>query len=152
MTSQRKDASAEVLLCRDGVPPELLAAKLDALDSDARFALFDKKKNIAAVASKLAEVRAPRFNHTHQPQLFRIAPRRAAPPHSSCCDAWRACMQPSPAVAAWLRSDSQHSFPAFAGGFQEKRAQLCACAPARAHSARFRRRRRDKCQRVRSYP
>ena len=58
MTSQRKDASAEVLLCRDGVPPELLAAKLDALDPDARFALFDKKKNIAAVASKLAEARA----------------------------------------------------------------------------------------------
>ena len=83
MASQRKgaDASAEVLLCRDGVPPELLAAKLDALDSDARFALFDKKKNIAAVASKLAEARALRAFQSHAFAAalpHGAAPRRAA--------------------------------------------------------------------------
>ena len=84
MASQRKggaDASAEVLLCRDSVPPELLAAKLDALDSAARFALFDKKKNVAAVAFKLAQAcTRARFNRTLPPQLFRIAPRCAAAP------------------------------------------------------------------------
>ena len=84
MASQRKggaDASAEVLLCRDGVPPELLAAKLDALDSATRFALFGRKKNVAAVASKLAEARArARFNRALGAAALpqRAAPRRAA--------------------------------------------------------------------------
>ena len=114
MASQRKgaDASAEVLLCRDGVPPELLAAKLDALDSEARFALFDKKKNIAAVSSKLAEARAhERFNLTLSPQLCRTAPRRAAVPGGPCCNAWRADMLPSRVLAPSLRSDLPRAFP-----------------------------------------
>ena len=82
--AQRKgdaDSSAEVLLCRDGVQPELLAAKLDALAPAARAALFSKKKNVVAVVTRLTEARA----RAVQSRASAAAPpRRAARRRCAC--------------------------------------------------------------------
>ena len=69
--------SAEALLCRDGVEPQLLAAKLDELDYDARVTLFSKRKNIVAIGSRLTEVRAKSAFQSRRGAA--ALPRRGAP-------------------------------------------------------------------------
>lgn len=76
MAQRNASAAVEALLNTEDGQPELLSAQLDALNYVTRASLFNKRKNIENIASRLTEARAPAIQARGSTAT---RPRRAAP-------------------------------------------------------------------------